>query len=326
MNKIFASLVMGLVLIALGVLFLLNNLGVIWLEGVFIGASILFVLGVSFLLYLIADRSLWWPLIPSIILFTLSAIALLSYFDVEGEWLGSIFLWGAGLAFLAVYLKQKNALWSLITSWGFIVLGFIVLVEKLEEFAYWFDSGLGGSVLFLGGALAFLTYYIRKKKEWWPLFVSLILFTLAGVVAVAVVTNYGELAGSIFLWGAGLSFISIYIKKKDAWWAIIPGGISLVLGLFPMLAGFDWGYDILYAFIFFFGIGLVFAILSLVKINGQRLSWAMKPAFVLIGFSFFILIFAPKASVMKLIFSLFLLALGISLIIKYAVGLKKELT
>ena len=79
MNKIFASLVMGLVLIALGVLFLLNNLGIIWLEGVFIGASILFVLGVSFLLYLIADRSLWWPLIPSIILFTLSAIALLSY-------------------------------------------------------------------------------------------------------------------------------------------------------------------------------------------------------------------------------------------------------
>ncbi len=325
MNKIFASLVMGLVLIALGVLFLLNNMGIIWLESVFIGASILFVLGVSFLLYMIVDRSLWWPLIPSIILFTLSAIALLSYFDVEGEWLGSIFLWGAGLAFLAVYLKQKNALWSLIISWGFIVLGFVVLVEKLEEFAYWLDSGLGGSVLFLGGALAFLTYYIRKKKEWWPLFVSLLLFTLAGVVAAAV-TDYEELAGSVCLWGAGLSFIAIYFKKRDAWWSIIPGGILLVLGLFPILVGFDWGYDILYAFIFFFGIGMVFAVLSFVKINGQRLSWAMKPAIILIGFSFFILIFAPNASVMKLIFSLFLLALGVSLIIKYALGLKKELT
>lgn len=325
MNKTFASLIMGLMLIALGVLFFLNNMRVIWLESALIGATILFVLGVSFLLYMIADRSLWWPLIPSIVFFALSVIVFLSYFDIEGEWLGSIFLWGTGLAFLAVYVKQKNALWSLIISWAFIVLGFIVLVEKLQEFTYWFDSGLGGSVLFLGAALAFLTYYVRKKTEWWPLFISLLLFTLTGVVAVSV-TDYDELAGSIFLWGAGISFISIYIKKRDAWWAIIPGGVSLVLGLFPMLAEYNWGYDVLYGFIFFFGVGLVFAILSLVKINGQRLSWAMKPAFVLMGFSFFILIFAPKASVMKLIFPLFLLALGISLIIKYAVAFKKELT
>lgn len=322
MGKTFASLIMGLILIALGILFFLHNLDIIWLEGQFIAASILFVLGLSFLLYIIADRSLWWPLIPSIILFALSAIALLSYFDIDGEWLGSIFLWGTGLAFIAVYLKQRSNVWSLIPTWLAVVLGFVVLAVHLEEYIYWWESGLGGSVFFVGVALAFLAYYIKRKKHWWSLFISLLLFTLAGVVAAAVTIDYEELAGSVFLWGAGISFVSIFIQKRDHWWAIIPGGALLVLGMFPMMEAFNWGWDILNAFILFLGFGLVFALLSLIKVKGKRLSWALKPAFILIGFSFFLLLFAPESSILRTLFPFFLMGLGISLIAKYALKRK----
>jgi len=320
MVKKVASLITGLILIALGILFLLHNMDIIWLEGEWVGASILFMLGLSFLFYIFQDRKLWWPLIPSLILFTLSAIVLLSYyFDVDGKVLGSLFLWGTGVAFLAVYLKQRSNIWSLLVSWLFIVLGFVVLAEHI----FWRTSGLGGSVFFAGCALGFLGFYLKKKEQWWSLFVSLLLFTLAAVVAVAV-TDYlpDAMAGSVFLWGAGLSFISIFLQKRDYWWAIIPGGSMLVLGLFPMMVTYDWGWDGLIAFIFFFGIGLVFTSLYLVKIEGKRLYWAKMPAIILVGFSLFLLLVTSESSAIRALFSLFLMALGVYLVIRYA--LKRE--
>ena len=92
-----------------------------------------------------------------------------------------------------------------------------------------------------------------------------------------------------------------------------------MLGVYPLMAGFRWDGDAFKGFWFFFGMGLVFGSLYLIRDEKNRLQWAKVPFIVLTAFSVFILLVSYYALLGKVVFPVVLLLLGVYMIYKSAV-------
>src|SRR5688500_10199063 len=113
MRRIDARLIIGLLLIAGGVVYLLQNLGFItWGSAVWAAA---FLIGaVAFLVMFVRDRAAWWAIIPGLTLLGLGGNMALELVNPAAEktWGGSLFLGSIGLAFLIIYLRDRGQWWA----------------------------------------------------------------------------------------------------------------------------------------------------------------------------------------------------------------------
>lgn len=131
-------------------------------------------------------------------------------------------------------------------------------------------------------SLAFLFVFLRAPRtNWWAAIPGFVLLGVAGIIALdQLAPELGEVwSGPLFLGGIALAFWVIYLFNPEQWWAVIPGGVLLTLavvaGLSPVLEGVETGG------IFFFGLGLTFALLALLPTPEGRLTWSIIPAIVL---------------------------------------------
>jgi hypothetical protein len=188
--KVFGSRIFwGGLLILAGVIFLLENMGLIAI-GELIWAILLGLGGIAFLTVFITDRQHWWALIPGCTLVGVSITLFLEFFWPEA---GSV------------------------TS-GLIILGSI--------------------------ALAFLIIYLLNWENWWALIPAGVLFTLAVVAVLDEVYPQMD-TGSVFFVGLGLTFAALAILPNPIGqmrWAFIPAVVLIVIGIvlaavqFPVLS------------------------------------------------------------------------------------------
>ena len=133
MKRIDLSLVGGLLLILLGLLFGLQNFGIIesamvWLWVVFFGAG-----GLGFLYVFLTNREQWWAIIPACSLGGLAVlIALSMLFPRFGGVFGrTLFLGAVGLSFWIIYFLKRDYWWAVIPGG---VLFTLALLPLLSEF------------------------------------------------------------------------------------------------------------------------------------------------------------------------------------------------
>ncbi|WP_299429442.1 hypothetical protein [uncultured Meiothermus sp.] len=162
----------GWVLVALGVLFLLQNMGLQiagWIWGGMILAA-----GAGFIWYFQHDRSQWWPLIPG---FTLLGLGTLILFEpiLGGNLGGGIFLAAIGLGFVAVYFVRPGNWWALIPGGTLLTLG-VVAGSGAQDNA-------GGVLFFTGLAITFGVVFLVGQR--WAVFPALACLALTLVTATA---------------------------------------------------------------------------------------------------------------------------------------------
>lgn len=168
------------------------------------------------------------------------------------------------------------------------------------------------ALLFGLGGVAFLSVFVTNRENWWGLIPGLTLLGIGllialGTLAPAIADQWG---GSIVLGAIALSFIIIYLVRRDFWWAIIPGGVLLTLailvGLQTVVGAFNMGGLLL------LGIGLTFAVVAVTPTAGGRMVWAWIPAGILsiIG----ILILAAEESMINYIWPVVLIVIGLLMI------------
>ncbi|HEU4741636.1 MAG TPA: hypothetical protein VFS50_08600 [Meiothermus sp.] len=171
----------GVVLVGLGVVFLLENLGLglgsgLW-GAIFAGA------GLAFLFVYWQDRTRWWPLIPG---FVLLALGITVWVGAQSENLGgALFLGLIGLGFLAVYAVNRSNWWAIIPGGTMLTLALVAGSEKPGR------EG-GGFLFFLGLAATFgALYLIGQRWAVWP---------ALGLLLLSVVTlePFGRVFG--FIW------------------------------------------------------------------------------------------------------------------------------
>ena len=178
----------AILLIAAGLVLLLQNFGI--LDDI---PNLLWILlfaagGLIFLWAYLANRQLWWPLIPGFALLGIAATIALS--EVSGNWAGAAFLGFLGLGFWAIYLTHREYWWPIIPGGAVIS---VALVAGLSETVP--GEALGG-ILFLGLAVTFAVLSLVSTPEGrmkWPLIPAIIL----AVMGIALIFSAGPLGAAI---------------------------------------------------------------------------------------------------------------------------------
>ncbi len=184
--------------------------------------------------------SLFLPVLWGILLITLGTLLLLSNFNIiTMDWslaIGPAFAIG-GLAFLAVYLLDRNNWWALIPGLVLIALGAIIFLEQVSENAA--DQWSGA--IFLGAiGLSFWLIYLTKTSNWWAIIPAGVLSSLA---VVTLVPENWLVSGSIFFIGLALTFAFVYILPKPEGrmkWALYPAAGLLLVGILATFGATNW--------------------------------------------------------------------------------------
>ncbi|MGC9399516.1 MAG: hypothetical protein ACP5HM_10320 [Anaerolineae bacterium] len=133
----------GLTLLGLSALFVVETLfpalGDTLGAAIFMGA-----IGLAFwLIYLITGGTEWWAIIPGGVLFTLTAVILLSegvFAATAGDELtGGVFMLGLGLTFALLYLLptgEGHQRWALIPAGVLVLIGLIIAAASAEILAF----------------------------------------------------------------------------------------------------------------------------------------------------------------------------------------------
>ena len=184
MRRFNVGVVAGIVLIAAGVVFLLQGTGIL-VDGLAYLWAVLFCAGGAVFLYLfVGDTAQWWAVIPG---FTLVSIGLLiglgrilpTVADAVG---GSLVPFAIGASFWVIYFLNREHWWAIIPGGVMLSVALMVGLESVLE-----GEGMGG-VLMLGMALTFLllSFLATPQRRFrWALIPAAVLAVI-GLVMLAV--------------------------------------------------------------------------------------------------------------------------------------------
>jgi hypothetical protein len=198
--------------------------------------------------------------------------------------------------------------------WGalLIVAGLLFLAQSMGLIASaW--SALWAVVFGVAG-LAFVAWLFVDRRQWWAIIPGLTLLGLAGVIVLSMLTPEGNSgwAGAIFLGAIGLSFVIVYIMRRDFWWALIPAGALMTLALVAVSTSFMTGLES--GALLFIGLGVTFGIVALVPTPDGRMTWALIPAGILGVMG--ILIALAMGSLLNYVWPVALIIVGVYILIR----------
>ena len=191
MRRFEVRVVGAILLIAVGILVLLQNLGI--LAG---GLALLWALlfgagGVVFLYVFITDRTNWWAIIPGFVLPSIAAIIALDQFapQISESWGGALVLGGIGLAFWVVYLTNREHWWAVIPG------GVLLTTALITGLSSAFEGVETGGVFLMGLGLTFGLLSLIRTPEGrmkWALIPAAVLLVIGLLItaATASLLNY----------------------------------------------------------------------------------------------------------------------------------------
>lgn len=202
---------------------------------------------------------------------------------------------------------ESRILWGLLLILG----GVLFLIENMGILEI---SGLFWALLLGVAGAAFISIYFSNQSNWWALIPGVVLVSLALNIALSVTfPGISNVAGGlIVLGGIGLAFLAVYLTNRNNWWAIIPAGVMFTLGIISVLDETTFGLET--GGILFIGIGLTFAVLTILPTPGGRLGWAIFPAAVLVVFG--LLVMAAAGAWINYLWPAVLILVGLFLIIR----------
>ncbi len=203
----------GLLLVGLGVLVLLQNLGVFQaganFESILFGAA--FILGgIAFLAVLFTNRANWWAAIPGITLCSIGILILVSSFlPAVGERIGGgIVLGGIALSFWVIYFLDNSNWWAVIPGGTLLTLAAITVLPSYLTASNGF---IVPGVLFTGMGLTFALLGILRNGQgrWsWPWIPAAVLIIM-GVLFALSAYNLAQM-----IWPAALILLGLFLVLR----------------------------------------------------------------------------------------------------------------
>jgi hypothetical protein len=185
-NRNPGAMLWGLVLVAIGVVFLLRNFNLLGSIRALMSASVFAFGGVACLILYRGERQRWWALVASFALFGLASRSLLGFvLPALGRHLGDlVFLGSLGLGFLLYFAVHREHWWPLLAGGTLVAVGLSHTVESLTR--------RSADFILLGGiGVSFLAVYVLHRSDRrasWTVVPGVILLLIA--------------AAKLFWWGA----------------------------------------------------------------------------------------------------------------------------
>jgi len=219
MRRFDFRLAIGGVLILMGGLLLLQQMGLISGDISVIWAALLIAAGVVFLAVFALNRQHWWALIPGL---TLLGVGIIPFLPDEYTYLGgSIMLGAVGLSFFSIYIFHHEHWWAIIPGGVLMTLAFSAYlafqigntIAGIEV-----DEVVLGSAFFLGLALTFLLVAILPNptgRMKWALIPSAALLLTALTAASFRLQQMMVYVWPVALVLAGIYLIYLYFHSKN---------------------------------------------------------------------------------------------------------------
>jgi hypothetical protein len=272
----------GILLIAVGGLFLVDRLGYMDLDLLTrLDWSIVFAVTSAFFFvcYLLAGVRQWGWLFPALIFTALALIVGVLVDNRSDAMIAMPILLSVGIPFYVGYLLDRKHWGLLIPAWIMTIVSAIVV---LSESAY---PDLIGAIVLYAIALPFIVVFLVSRRHKWALIIGFVLafiglFPLLGPILP------DAIAGPVVMFLFFVFFVAIYLILKKSWWALIPAGIFLSIGVVALLdillpnhsyiaiGGLEFG---VYTGVLFLGFAITFGILWLLR-GSQPTAWAKYPA------------------------------------------------
>jgi hypothetical protein len=202
MKKIDYRIVIGAALVVMGILMLLERMGVVRAALDLFWAAV-FAIGALYFLYRFVRNpgEEWWAAIPGFALAGLAAEGGAARF--VGDFHGLFFLGALGLGFLAVYLSARERWWAIIPG------GVLVTLAIVAGFGDALGAQQTSGVLFIGIGITFLLVALLGRRSWGYL-PAVVLLTMGALVG----TTY---AGALnYLWPAALILAGLLLLLRFA--------------------------------------------------------------------------------------------------------------
>jgi hypothetical protein len=199
-------------------------------------------------------------------------------------------------------------------SWGILLIagGVLFLLQNLEILP---ESTPMWTVIFGAFGLYFLAIFISSGNNWWTAFPAFTLLGLAATIYVAELSQLNDAwAGVIFLGMVGLSFIAIYLRNRDHWWPLIPGGALLSLAGVVVITTTNYATNELVPTVLFGGLALTFLILYIAPSKADKARWAIWPAAGLVTLA--LIVSASAYDLAEFIFPIILIIVGIAVLLR----------
>ena len=136
------------------------------------------------------------------------------------------------------------------------------------------------------------------------------LLGLGATVGLGIVGLGGLLSGSLFLAALSVAFWLVYLRDRQHWWAMIPGGVLATLAIVSAMGDIvPW---IETEGLFFLGLALTFGLVYLLPGLGSRQSWALIPAGIL--FVIGAIVTLATSSLLSFVWPVVLIAIGLVLV------------
>ena len=91
--------------------------------------------------------------------------------------------------------------------------------------------------MLLAIALPFLAVFYRDRAQWWaliPAYVLLAVGVMVGLLGLGLLSDL--MVPAYVLFAVAVPFFVVYGLDRRNWWALIPGGIMALIGLFFLIA------------------------------------------------------------------------------------------
>ncbi len=169
------------------------------------------------------------------------------------------------------------------TRWRFLVGGALVVAGALALFGNVFSINMAGfiwGIIFGVAGLTFLGVTAMDRKAWWGVIPG---FTLLGIGGVILLDELSPrlanmIGGAFVVGGIALAFLTVYFLNRKFWWALIPAGTMISITLLIILENFMDEP----AWIFLLGLAATFGLLTLIRVEGQKMTWPIYPAVALL--------------------------------------------
>jgi hypothetical protein len=213
MKRLDVRAIGGILLIVVGILLLLQNLGVFEVIVALIWALIFAAGGAIFLYMFLTNRANWWAIIPGFALLGIAAlIALDELWPQVGGAVGAVlFLGGIGLAFWVIYFQKREFWWAVIPGGVMLTLALVAGLESV------FEGAEMGGVFFLGLGLTFgLLYFVPTPhgRMKWARIPAAVLVVMGVLITAAATGGLGYLGGAILILVGLYLLLRIFMKGK----------------------------------------------------------------------------------------------------------------
>ncbi|MCB8943415.1 MAG: hypothetical protein H6658_06645 [Ardenticatenaceae bacterium] len=180
------------------------------------------------------QSSVWGGLL---ILF--GVIGLVEMYTNLTVWVWAAVLAVAGLAIFGVYLRQRS-------EWGLLVPAYVLLaVAALLTFIELnvLEGSFVATFVLTAVALPFIIAFLLNRQQWAlliPAYVLLAVGIMVSLIEREMLTDL--MIPAYVMFAIALPFFVVFGRNPHNWWALIPGGITAVIGLSFLVAEALTGY------------------------------------------------------------------------------------